>query len=183
MHSLFLTGRNDDDEQKIRTMNLISYAPESNDISKYIPEELIERKIDLLNITNIRKRPIEKTNDGIKFFKVSFEFRNTKIKTFIVPSFVKFYSSKTASFVPVEYLKSRHILLDYEGNMVKAADAQLVDDFKMTDYYNIKVVYELDEADFDKDNKPKKCTCNFYLNGVLANVSYNNFQMKETSED
>ena len=77
-------------------------------------------------------------------------------------------------YIPVEFLKSRDILLDVSGRMVKIEDAEVIEDFEMTNYYNIKVAYEKDE-----NNETQKIWFNFYLNGILANVSYNNFQKKD----
>ena len=74
----------------------------------------------------------------------------------------------------MEFLKSRDILLDVSGRMVKIEDAEVIEDFEMTNYYNIKVAYENDE-----NNETQKIWFNFYLNGILANVSYNNFQKKD----
>jgi len=48
---------------------------------------------DTFQITKIERKKIEKTN-ALKFFKASVEFANGIKKEFIVPSFVKFYSSK-----------------------------------------------------------------------------------------
>ena len=59
-------------------------------------------------------------------------------------------------------------------NLVKIEDAEVIEDFKMTNYYNIKVAYEKDE-----NNETQKIWFNFYLNKILANVSYNNFQKKD----
>lgn len=173
----------DGDDVKIRTMNSIAYVPSEYVDQRSIPLDVIEVEHDDVNIVNIKKRQIEKTND-LKFFKVKLTFINDLTREFIVPSFVKFYSSRTGSFVPVEFLRSRHILTDYTGNIVKADDSELVEDFKMTDYYTIKVVYDLEEKNLDEaKEKALPCTCNFYLNGVLANVAYNNFQIKESAAD
>lgn len=66
--------------------------------------------------------------------------------------------------------------------MVKIADTEQVD-FKMTDFYNINVIYEVNDVDVEDDvNNNRRHlneSCNFYLNGILSNVSYNNFQKKD----
>ena len=67
-------------------------------------------------------------------------------------------------FIAVEHLKSRDILVDYSFKMVKVEDAEEIKDYQMPEeYWNIKVAYDEDEG------------MNFYLDGILANVSYNNF--------
>lgn len=141
----------------------------------------IDIDYDLFQITKIERKKIEKTND-IKFFKSTVEFANGLTKTIIAPSYIKLYSSRRGCFIPIEFVRNRDILLDYTGNMVKISDAELVD-FKMTDFYNINVVYEIEEVDVDADiNNNRKHlneNCNFYFNGILANVSYNNFQKKD----
>lgn len=141
----------------------------------------IDIDYDLFQITKIERKKIEKTND-IKFFKSTVEFANGLTKMIIAPSYIKLYSSRRGCFIPIEFVRNRDILLDYTGNMVKISDAELVD-FKMTDFYNINVVYEIEEVDVDADiNNNRKHlneNCNFYFNGILANVSYNNFQKKD----
>lgn len=164
------------DDFKIKSMNTIINVPFEYKNQRVIPFEAIDVKNDVFSIINIQKNHIIKTND-IKFFKIKFTFANENVKEFIVPSFVKFYSSRIGLFVPAEFIKSRHILLDYTGNMVKATDAELVENFVMTDYYSIKTAYELDDSDENNE-----LSCNFYLNGILANISYNNFKMKDDSE-
>lgn len=48
---------------------------------------------DIFQIVKIERKKIEKTN-ALKFFKASVEFANGVRREFVVPSFVKFYSSK-----------------------------------------------------------------------------------------
>lgn len=137
-----------------------------------------------IQILKIERKRIERTNE-IKFFKATVDFSNGNQKTFIVPSFVKFYSSRRGAFIPIEFIRNRDILLDYTGNIVKIADAEPVD-FEMTDFYNINVAYntiEINEKE-DAENNIKHLNenYNFYLNGILANISYNNFQKKDAKD-
>ena len=129
-------------------------------------------------IYNIDRKKIERTNE-LKFFNVRIEFSTGKVKTFTVPSYVKFYSSQRGIFIPVEYIKNRDILIDYTGNIAKIDDAALNESFKMTDFYNIATTYEVEESPELNEYSKILNECNFYLNGVLTNISYNNFQKKE----
>lgn len=166
-----------DDKTKIRSMNTMSILPDGFESLRTLPKDLIKITHDDCSIISIKKNPIEKTND-IKFYKIKIEFYNGIKKELIVPSYVKFYSMLLGTFVTAEKVRARHILMDYGGAPIKAEDAELIENFKMTNYYGIKVSYEI-PIDFMDGDKPKPGICNFYLDGVLANVSYNNFQMKE----
>ena len=157
----------------IKTINTLVSIPEEMENRKYVEPEYITITNGTYFINKIEEKQIEKTNE-LKFFKIDFEFYNGIKKSYIIPSFVKFYSSHKGQFIQVEFLKSRDILLDVSGRMVKIEDAEVIEDFEMTNYYNIKVAYEKDE-----NNETQKIWFNFYLNGILANVSYNNFQKKD----
>ena len=157
----------------IKTINTLVSIPEEMENRKYVEPEYITITNGTYFINKIEEKQIEKTNE-LKFFKIDFEFYNGIKKSYIIPSFVKFYASHKGQFIPVEFLKSRDILLDVSGRMVKIEDAEVIEDFEMTNYYNIKVAYEKDE-----NNETQKIWFNFYLNGILANVSYNNFQKKD----
>ena len=128
-------------------------------------------------VTKIARKPIEKTND-IKFFNVHLEFSTGREIQFVLPSYVKFYSSKRNMFVPVEFVRNRDILLDYTGNIVKVDDTSLIENFKMSDFYNIHVLYNV-IGNQQEDSMKILNEYNFYLNGVLTNISYNNFQKRE----
>ena len=108
-------------------------------------------------------------------FKLTVKYYNEKEKTIIVPSYVKFYSAHTCSFVSAEYIRSRHILLDAAGHYVKAMDSEEITDFKPTDFYSFKVLYEIDDK-YIENGKVQPGVCNFYLNDILCNISYNSFQ-------
>jgi len=129
-------------------------------------------------ITKISKRPIEKTND-IKFFNVRLEFSTGNEKKFILPSYVKFYSSRRGMFIPVEFIRNRDILLDYTGNIVKVDDVEQITDVKLTEFYSIHTLYSIINNQFAEDNIKILNEYNFYLNGILTSISYNNFQKRE----
>lgn len=147
-----------------------------------IPEK-VNLTNDIFNITRIDRRKIERTNE-LKFFKAAIEFSTGKTMEFIIPSYVKLFSYTRGIFVPIEYVRNRDILIDYTGNIAKIADAELVEDFQMTDFYNINVAYDqvkLDIVEGTPEEEVRKKineSYNFYLNGVLANISYNNFKKK-----
>lgn len=158
----------------IKTMNTLVTIPEEMENKKYVEPQYIEIEHGTYFINSIEEKEIEKTNE-LKFFRIDFEFANGLQKSYVFPSYIKFYSSHKGMFIPVEFLKSRDILLDISGKMIKIEDAIEVPDFEMTNYYSIKIAYEKDEESFDD----RKLWFNFYVNGILANVSYNNFQKKE----
>lgn len=163
----------DEKDSYIKTMNTLVTIPEEMENRKYVEPQYIEIEHGTYFINSIEEKEIERTNE-LRFFKIDFEYVNGIKKTYIFPSYVKFYSSHKGMFIPVEFLKSRDILMDISGNMVKIEDAEEVE-FEMTNYYNIKIAYERDEDNYDE----RKIWFNFYLNGILANVSYNNFQKKD----
>ena len=132
---------------------------------------------ELCDIIRIDRRPIEKTND-IKFFSIRLEFSTGETRSFVLPSYAKFYSSMRGQFFPVEYVRNRDILLDYSGNIVKVDDTKLIEDFKMTDYYSIHLIYRNDDNAREEGFNPVN-EYNFYLNGVLTNIAYNNFNISK----
>lgn len=132
---------------------------------------------DSLQIAKIDRKNIEKTND-LKFFNVVVEFSNCLTRSFIVPSYVKFYSLTRNAFTAIENIKNRDVLVDYTGQIVKILDPELVPDFEMTDFYNIITIYNSVEQN-EHSNKKSTGDYNFYLNGILSSVSYNNFQKKD----
>jgi hypothetical protein len=158
----------------IKSYNTLVSIPNEMENRKYIDDEYISITNGSYFINKIDRKPVEKTNE-LKYFRVELEFANGIKKSYVFPSFVKFYSMHKGTFIPVEFLKSRDLLYDYSGRMVKIEDSEEVKDFKLTDYYNIKIAYERDIENIEE----KTIWFNFYLNGVLANVSYNNFQIKE----
>ena len=129
------------------------------------------------NVNSIDRRKIEKTND-LKFFRLRIELSTGVIREFTVPSYVKLFSSRRGMFIPVEYVRNRDILIDYSGNIAKVEDASPDEGFRMTDFYSISATYEIGEPAMGPSMKTLN-ECNFYLNGVLSNVSYNNFQKKD----
>jgi len=147
----------------IRSLNTLVDLPEEFENQSYVESDYIKINHSYSYINNVEKRKIGETNQ-LKFYKLQLEFANGIVKEMIFPSYVKFYSSHKGMFIPVEHLKSRDILVDYAFRMVKIEDAEEVPDYQLPEeYWNIKVAYDEDEG------------MNFYLNGILANVSYNNF--------
>jgi len=163
-------------DENIRSVNTkVEVNPNGNGVESDVNIDF-EKDVNLIEevfyINKIERRRIERTNE-IKFFRADVEFANGIQKSFIVPSYVKFYSSRRGIWVPVEFIRNRDILLDYTGRIVKIADTVQIEDFVMTDYYSIKAAYEVSSEDTSfKD-------MNFYLNGILANISYNNFNKRE----
>lgn len=172
-----------DDERHFRSMNSFmkvseDYVPEATrNVS--IPDEFIIKNHDVVVIYDIKKRPVSSgLENPLRMFKLSVKFYDGTENTFIIPSYVKFYSAHTCSFISVEYVRSRHILLDGAGRYVKALDSEEVVDFKPTDFYSYKVLYEIDDKYID-NKKVLPGICNFYLNNLLCNISYNSFQAQQ----
>ena len=169
------SGKYSSSIQSLNAIITVSYADKEKKIFEHDKTAIEYNEVE---ITNVTRKKIERTNE-LKFFNVKTEFSNGIRKEFIVPSYVKFYSSMRGFFVPVEYIRNRDILLDYKENIVKIEDAELVEDFTMTDFYNMNAVYNVD-LNIDLNEYQKRLNdYNFYLNGILANISYNNFQKKE----
>lgn len=164
----------EEDVNYIKSYNTLVTIPEEMENKKYVENEFISIYNGSYFINKIERKQVEKTND-LKFFKLDVEFATGVKKSYIFPSFVKFYSMHKGTFIPVEFLKSRDLLYDYSGRMVKIEDSEEVLDFKLTEFYNIKIAYEKDMEYADE----RKIWFNFYINGILANVSYNNFQIKD----
>lgn len=176
--SMSIFAKKQDDERKFRSMNSIMIVNPDFVGSRDIPDDQIARQHDIVIINELRRRKIEKTNE-MKFYKINLVFRNGNTSSMIVPSYVKIYSAHTGTFIPVEFIRSRNLLIDAAGNYVKTSDAEQVEDFKLTDYYSYKVIYEVDEK-FVENGHAYPGICNFYLNNLLCNIPYNNFQIKDT---
>ena len=147
----------------IRSLNTLVDLPEEFMNQQFVEPEYIKINHTYSYINNIEKKKIGETNE-LKFYRLHVEFSTGIVKDLIVPSYVKFYSSHKGMFIAVEHLKSRDILVDQSFKMVKVEDAEEITDYQMPEeYWNIKVAYDEDEG------------MNFYLDGILANVSYNNF--------
>ena len=154
----------------IRSLNTLVDLPEEFMNQQFVEPEYIKINHTYSYINNIEKKKIGETNE-LKFYKLHVEFSSGLVKDLIVPSYVKFYSSHKGMFIAVEHLKSRDILVDYSFKMVKVEDAEEIADYQMPEeYWNIKVAYDEDEG------------MNFYLDGILANVSYNNFNKVTTPQ-
>lgn len=161
----------------IKTINTTISVNEGIELSKYVNPEYIEINHGTSYINNIEKRIINEENlkylkEHIKFYKIELEFSDERKMELIVPSYVKFYSMHKGVFLPVEQLKNRDILMELGERMVKVSDAELITDYKIpNEYYNIKVTFD---RQYDEDEGIKEYP-NLYLNGVLVNVAYMNF--------
>lgn len=167
-----------EDVSYIRSYNTLVTIPEEMENKKYVENEYISIFNGCYFVNKIDRKHVEKTNE-LRFFKLYVEFADGRSNTYVFPSFVKFYSMHKGTFIPVEFLKSRDLLYDYSGRMIKIEDAEEVTDFELTDFYNIKIAYEKDVETYDD----RKIWFNFYINGILANVSYNNFQIKDKDSE
>jgi len=115
-------------------------------------------------ISNLVKKPVIKTHD-ITFFELTLKYRNDVEQKMIVPSYCKFYSTILQSFIPVEFLKTaKDVLLDYTNDFVQIVSIEKMEKFEFTDYYTFTII---------SDKIP-----NFFLNGVLSYIPYNEFEMK-----
>jgi hypothetical protein len=168
----------DEDVSYIRSYNTLVTIPEEMENKKYVENEYISISNGCYFVNKIERKHVEKTNE-LRFFKLYVEFADGRTNTYVFPSFVKFYSMHKGTFIPVEFLKSRDLLYDYSGRMIRIEDAEEVTDFELTDFYNIKIAYEKDVETYDD----RKIWFNFYINGILANVSYNNFQIKDKDSE
>ncbi len=161
----------------IRTMNTTVSVDDSVELTKFVRPEFIHINHGVSYINNVEKRIINDENmnytkSNLKFYKIELEYSDGRIKEFIVPSYVKFYSMHKGTFVPVEQLKNRDILCEIGEKMVKVSDAELVEDYEIpNEYYNIKVTFE---RQYDEEDCIKEYP-NLYINGILVNVAYNNF--------
>jgi hypothetical protein len=168
----------DENVSYIRSYNTLVTIPEEMENKKYVENEYISISNGCYFVNKIERKHVEKTNE-LRFFKLYVEFADGRTNTYVFPSFVKFYSMHKGTFIPVEFLKSRDLLYDYSGRMIRIEDAEEVTDFELTDFYNIKIAYEKDVETYDD----RKIWFNFYINGILANVSYNNFQIKDKDSE
>lgn len=161
----------------VRTMNTNVMVDEGVELTKYVRPEYIHVNHGVSYINNIEKRVINEENlkyakANLKFYRIEVEYADGRINEMIVPSYVKFYSSHKGVFVPVEQLKNRDILLELGDKMVKVNDAELIENYDIpNEYFNIKVTFE---RQFDEEDCIKEYP-SLYINGILVNVAYNNF--------
>lgn len=174
----------DFEEKKIefvRTMNTTVDVDCNVELTKYVKPEYIHINHSVSYINNVEKRTMTDENmsyvkDNLKFYQIDVEYADGRINTLIVPSYVKFYSMHKGTFVPVEQLKNRDILCEIGEKMVKVSDAELInrnelDKYLTKDYFNIKVTFE---RQYDENECIKEYP-NLYINGILANIAYYNF--------
>lgn len=82
-------------DESLQSMNAMIFVTYKEVEKKNFEKANIEYSV--FNITDIERKKIEKTND-IKFYNVRLEFATGIIKKFVVPSYVKFYSSQRRNF-------------------------------------------------------------------------------------
>ena len=168
---------NDKKIEYIKTINTVVSVDEAVELTKYVKPEFIHMKHDISYINNIEKRIINEENmkylkENIKFYNISLEFADGRTMDLTVPSYVKFYSMHKGIFIPVEQLKNRDILMENNKKMIKVSDAELATDYNLpNEYYNIKVTFD---RQFDEEENVKEYP-SLYLNGILVNVAYMNF--------
>ena len=161
----------------IKTIGTTVKIDESLEFNKYVKPELIEMNHNISYINNIEKRIINKENmkylkENIKFYNISVEYSDGRKMDLTVPSYVKFYSMHKGSFIPVEQLKNRDILMSLGEKMVKVNDSELALNYDLpNEYYNIKVTFE---RQYEEEENIKEYP-SLYLNGILVNVAYMNF--------
>lgn len=165
------------DIEFIRTMNTTVTLDNHLEQTKYVNPEYIHINHGISYINNVEKRimnekNMEYTKNNLKFYKIEVEYCDGRVSEWIVPSYVKFYSMHKGTFVPVEQLKNRDILMEVGDRMVKVSDAELINDYEIpSEYYNIKVTFE---RQYDEEECIKEYP-NLYVNGILINVAYFNF--------
>ena len=161
----------------INTTVFVTNKDEDEINPKYVKPEFIEMNHDISYINNIEKRIINEENmkflkENIKFYNISLEYSDGRKSDLTVPSYVKFYSMHKGAFLPVEQLKNRDILMELGEKMIKVNDAELAKDYNLpNEYYNIKVTFE---RQYEESENIKEYP-SLYLNGILVNVAYMNF--------
>lgn len=161
----------------IKTIGTTVKVDEAVELNKYVKPEFINMKHDISYINNIEKRIINEENmkflkENIKFYNISLEYSDGRKSDLTVPSYVKFYSMHKGAFLPVEQLKNRDILMELGEKMIKVNDAELAKDYDLpNEYYNIKVTFE---RQYEESENIKEYP-SLYLNGILVNVAYMNF--------
>lgn len=151
-------------KQEINTLCTIAKIPEDyqdSEIDKEFSPEAVE-------ITHLVNRIVYigrvKTNSDVadsdtKYYDLTVRFANEKEKTLVVPDYIKFYSWNSGFFIPVNLLRSRHLLKDYAWQNVRVVSVEEHPDYAVKEYYCIRI-----------NGVP-----NFYIDGILANVSEHEF--------
>lgn len=119
-------------------------------------------------ILNFNKLEVKETNE-VRYFKLRIKFFPCEKEVdMIIPSYVKLFSRTAKTFVPVEFARKSDILADYTGNIAQILSNELIENYTPTEYYNMRVsIVNTDHL------------ITFYLNGILANVCYNDFDIKK----
>lgn len=136
-----------------------------------VEEKIITYDHDVSYITKVSKKQINDTYD-IKYFKLHIKyFPSEKEVDLILPGFVKLFSRTAKSYVPVEFARKSDILTSYTNDIVQILSNEPIEDYSPEEYYNIQLTSY-------KDN-----LITFYLDGILCNVYYNNFNLKDQDEN
>jgi hypothetical protein len=136
-----------------------------------VEEKIITYDHDISYITKLTKEPIGNTY-AIKYFKLHIKyFPSEKEVDIILPSFVKLFSRTAKSYVPVEFARKSDILTSYTNDIVQILSNEPIEDYTPTEYYSVSL------------NSYKDNMITFYLDGILCTVYYNNFNLKETSDE
>jgi hypothetical protein len=132
-----------------------------------VNDKLVDFGTEISYLTQFVKSNIKETN-AVRYFKLRIRFfPSEKEVDMIIPSYVKLYSRTAKSYVPVEFARKSDILVDYTGNITQILSNELIEDYNPTEYYSLKVSV----------NNPEHLIT-FYFNGILANVCFNDFDIK-----
>jgi hypothetical protein len=132
-----------------------------------IDEKIITYEHDISYVTKLTKAAINDTN-AIKYFKLHVKyFPSEKEVDIILPSFVKLFSRTAKSYVPVEFARKSDILTSYTTDIVQILSNEPIEEYEPKEYYSVQL-------SSNKDN-----IITFYLDGILCNVYFNNFNIVE----
>ena len=132
-----------------------------------VNDKLVDFGTEISYLTQFVKSNIKETN-AVRYFKLRIRFfPSEKEVDMIIPSYVKLYSRTAKSYVPVEFARKSDILVDYTGNITQILSNELIEDYNPTEYYSLKVSV----------NNPEHLIT-FCFNGILANVCFNDFDIK-----
>ena len=134
-------------------------------------------KYEYCFINKITKKPIQFVKSEVKYLWVTFKFYTERTIRVLVPGFVKFYSTNSMSFVPVEFMKKSDLLVDTHERMVQVINKEEVEgsealEIGKDEYYNIIV-------NSNNDNYMMQ----FYFNDILSCITYNNYDTDTTKSN
>ncbi len=133
-------------------------------------------KYEYCFINKINKKPIQFVKPDVKYWYVTFKFSTEKTIRVLVPGFVKFYSTNSMSFVPVEFMKKSDLLVDTQEHMVQVVNKEEVIgsealELNKDEYYNIII-------NSNNDNYMMQ----FYFNDILSCITYNNYDFDASTK-